>query len=156
MGIINVLDTQTANMIAAGEVVDRPASAIKEMVENSVDAGAKNISVDIKGGGMLFISVSDDGSGIMRDDLPKTILRHATSKIRTGSDLDGVRSAERLSPRFRPSPVLKSFQNAARTTSEAAFPATKRALSCMKPAAPTVRRSPSATCFTMFRHAENS
>ena len=91
MGIINVLDTQTANMIAAGEVVDRPASAIKEMVENSVDAGAKNISVDIKGGGMLFISVSDDGSGIMRDDLPKTILRHATSKIRTGSDLDGVR-----------------------------------------------------------------
>ena len=92
MGIINVLDTQTANMIAAGEVVDRPASAIKEMVENSVDAGAKNISVDIKGGGMLFISVSDDGSGIMRDDLPKTILRHATSKIRTGSDLDGVRT----------------------------------------------------------------
>lgn len=92
MGIINVLDTQTANMIAAGEVVDRPASAIKEMVENSVDAGARNISVDIKGGGMLFISVSDDGSGIMRDDLPKTILRHATSKIRSGSDLDGVRT----------------------------------------------------------------
>lgn len=92
MGIINVLDTQTSNMIAAGEVVDRPASAVKEMLENSVDAGAKNISVEIKGGGMTFISISDDGSGIMRDDLPKTILRHATSKIKTGSDLDGVRT----------------------------------------------------------------
>ncbi len=92
MGIINVLDTQTSNMIAAGEVVDRPASAVKEMLENSVDAGAKNISAEIKGGGMTFISVSDDGNGIMRDDLPKTILRHATSKIKTGSDLDGVRT----------------------------------------------------------------
>lgn len=79
-------------MIAAGEVVDRPASAVKEMLENSVDAGAKNISVEIKGGGMTFISISDDGSGIMRDDLPKTILRHATSKIKTGADLDGVRT----------------------------------------------------------------
>ncbi len=92
MGLINILDTQTSNMIAAGEVVDRPASAIKEMMENSVDAGAKTISVEIKGGGMTFISVSDDGSGIMRDDLPKTILRHATSKIKTGSDLDGVKT----------------------------------------------------------------
>ncbi len=92
MGLINVLDTQTSNMIAAGEVVDRPASAVKEMVENAVDAGAKSIAVEIKGGGMTFISVSDDGQGIMREDLPKTILRHATSKISCGNDLDGVRT----------------------------------------------------------------
>ncbi len=92
MGFINVLDTQTSNMIAAGEVVDRPASAIKELLENAVDAGAKTISVEIKGGGMLFISVSDDGCGIMREDLPKTILRHATSKIACGNDLDGVKT----------------------------------------------------------------
>jgi len=92
MGLINVLDTQTSNMIAAGEVVDRPASAVKEMVENAVDAKARSIAVEIKGGGMTFISVSDDGQGIMREDLPKTILRHATSKISCGSDLDGVRT----------------------------------------------------------------
>ncbi len=92
MGLINILDTQTSNMIAAGEVVDRPASAIKEMCENAVDAGAKNISVEIKNGGMLYISVSDDGCGIMREDLPKTVLRHATSKISDGSDLDGIKT----------------------------------------------------------------
>ncbi|MEG1743489.1 MAG: DNA mismatch repair endonuclease MutL, partial [Clostridia bacterium] len=92
MGIINILDTQTANMIAAGEVVDRPASVIKELLENSVDAGAKNISVKIKGGGNLHISVSDDGCGITRDDLPKSLLRHATSKIKCGDDIDGVKT----------------------------------------------------------------
>ncbi len=90
MGIINLLSAETANMIAAGEVVDRPASALKELIENSVDAGATRISVEIRGGGTAMLRVIDNGSGISRDDLPKTILRHATSKIRTGSDLDGV------------------------------------------------------------------
>ncbi len=90
MGIINTLDTQTSNMIAAGEVVDRPASALKELIENSIDAGATKITAEIKGGGILMMRVTDNGVGISREDLPKAILRHATSKIKTASDLDGV------------------------------------------------------------------
>lgn len=90
MGKINLLDIQTANLIAAGEVVERPSSAIKELCENSVDAGARNVTVEIKNGGNTYIRVTDDGCGISDDDLPKTILRHATSKIRCGDDLDGI------------------------------------------------------------------
>ncbi len=90
MGIINILDTQTANMIAAGEVVEKPAAAVKEMIENSIDAGATHIICEIKAGGNSFIRITDDGKGISGDDLPKTILPHATSKIKTAEDLDGV------------------------------------------------------------------
>ena len=90
MGIINVLDAQTANMIAAGEVVDRPASALKELLENALDAGATRISVEIKGGGRAFLRITDNGKGFYRDDMPKALLRHATSKIKDGNDLGGV------------------------------------------------------------------
>lgn len=90
MGIINKLDIQVANLIAAGEVVDRPASVIKELVENSMDAGAKNITVEIKRGGSTLMRVSDDGDGMSPDDVPVCILRHATSKIKNADDLDGI------------------------------------------------------------------
>ena len=90
LGIINVLDKQTANLIAAGEVVERPSSAIKEMLENCADAGATSITVEIKNGGTSFIRVTDNGCGISRDDVPKCILRHATSKIKTGADLEAI------------------------------------------------------------------
>ena len=90
MGIINILDKQTANLIAAGEVVERPASAIKEMLENCADAGAANVTVEIKDGGTTFIRITDDGCGMDKEDVPKTILRHATSKIKTGADLDSI------------------------------------------------------------------
>ncbi len=90
MGVINILDAQTANMIAAGEVVDRPASALKELLENALDAGATKIFVDIKGGGRVFLRVTDNGSGFFRDDMPKALLRHATSKIATGEDLTAI------------------------------------------------------------------
>lgn len=92
MGIINLLDAQTANLIAAGEVVERPSSAAKELLENSIDAGAKSITLEIKNGGRLLIRVTDDGCGMLRDDIPKALLRHATSKIECGDDINGIRS----------------------------------------------------------------
>ena len=90
MGQIRVLSFEVANLIAAGEVVDRPASAIKEMMENSIDAGAKNITVEIQNGGVTFMRVTDDGCGMSAEDLPMAIRRHATSKIKDASDLDGI------------------------------------------------------------------
>ncbi len=90
MGNINVLSFEVANLIAAGEVVDRPASAIKEMIENSIDAGAKHITVEIQNGGITFMRISDDGCGMEPEDLPLCIKRHATSKIKTAEDLDGI------------------------------------------------------------------
>jgi len=90
MGIINILDAQTANMIAAGEVVDRPAGALKELLENALDAGATRISVEIKGGGRAFLRIADNGKGFYRDDIPKALLRHATSKIKDGNDLNEI------------------------------------------------------------------
>ena len=90
MGVINVLDKHVAELIAAGEVVERPSSVIKELVENSIDAGAKNITVEIKNGGTTFMRVTDDGCGIYRDDIKVAFLRHATSKVRLESDLDSI------------------------------------------------------------------
>ncbi len=90
MGEINVLDIQVANLIAAGEVVDRPASAVKELIENSMDAGANKITVEIKKGGISFIRVCDNGKGMSREDVPVAIRRHATSKIQTQWDLGSI------------------------------------------------------------------
>ena len=92
MGNIVLLDDLTINKIAAGEVIERPASVIKEMVENSIDAGATNINVEIKNGGISYIRVSDNGKGIQKDDMEIAFERHATSKIRQASDLDSIKS----------------------------------------------------------------
>lgn len=92
MGNIVLLDDLTINKIAAGEVIERPASVIKEMVENSIDAGATNINVEIKNGGISYIRVSDNGKGIAKDDMEIAFERHATSKIRQASDLEVVKS----------------------------------------------------------------
>ncbi len=92
MGNIVLLDELTINKIAAGEVIERPASVIKEMLENSIDAGASNIIVEIKNGGISYIKVTDNGKGIAQDDLEIAFERHATSKIRSAGDLDMVTS----------------------------------------------------------------
>lgn len=90
MGKINLLDIEISNKIAAGEVVERPASVVKELVENSIDAGAKKITVEIKNGGNTYIKVTDDGCGMEKDDAAVAFLRHATSKIKTEEDLDAI------------------------------------------------------------------
>lgn len=90
MAKINILDSSVYNRIAAGEVVDRPYSVVKEFVENSIDAGATKISISIERGGKDLISVSDDGNGIGKEDLPAAFLPHATSKIASAEDLDRI------------------------------------------------------------------
>jgi len=87
---ISVLDERTANQIAAGEVVERPASVVKELVENALDAGAQRIVVEVEGGGRDLIRISDDGSGMSPEDARLALLRHATSKIRTAEDLTSI------------------------------------------------------------------
>ncbi|MBR6529072.1 MAG: ATP-binding protein, partial [Firmicutes bacterium] len=88
--MIRILDKQIADKIAAGEVIERPVSIIKELVENSIDAGADSIVVEIKKGGKSYIRVTDNGCGIARDEVEKAFLRHATSKIETVKDLESI------------------------------------------------------------------
>ncbi len=90
MGRIIVLDENTSNKIAAGEVVEKPASVVKELVENSIDAGATSISIDIKNGGISYIKVTDNGSGMDEDDVEIAFERHATSKIKRAEDLESI------------------------------------------------------------------
>lgn len=87
---INILDKETAELIAAGEVIERPASVVKELVENAIDAGATSITVEIVHGGVRLIRVTDNGCGIEREDVPKAFLRHATSKVLRPEDLDRI------------------------------------------------------------------
>ena len=87
---IKVLDKQIFNRIAAGEVVERPCSIVKELVENSIDAGATSISISVKNGGVDYIRVSDNGKGIAATDMKTAFLPHATSKIKNLEDLDGI------------------------------------------------------------------
>lgn len=90
MPLINVLSKEVSELIAAGEVIERPSSVIKELVENSIDSGAGHITVEIKNGGSTYIRVTDDGCGMSFEDVPTAFLRHATSKINTKEDLDNI------------------------------------------------------------------
>ncbi len=90
--VIHILPEQVASQIAAGEVVERPASAVKELIENSLDAGARNLAIEIERGGLGLIAVTDDGCGMAREDAILSLRRHATSKIRSAADLVAIRT----------------------------------------------------------------
>ncbi|MFN9981849.1 MAG: DNA mismatch repair endonuclease MutL, partial [bacterium] len=90
MGKIRLLADEVASQVAAGEVVERPASVVKELVENSIDAGARRVTVEFVGGGSRLLRVMDDGSGMDREDALLSLERHATSKIRSAEDLAAV------------------------------------------------------------------
>src|SRR5579871_4152816 len=114
MGRIRVLPAQVANQIAAGEVVDRPASAVKELLENALDAGADRIRIEVEAGGRKLIRISDNGCGMNRDDALLAFERHATSKLRTANDLLSIATLG-----FR-GEALPSIASVARVTLETA------------------------------------
>ncbi len=91
-GTIHILSNEVASKIAAGEVIERPASVVRELVDNAIDAGAARVRVEIAGGGRDLIKVSDDGCGVAREEMPRAFLRHATSKLRTADDLWAIKT----------------------------------------------------------------
>lgn len=113
MAVIHVLDEATANQIAAGEVVERPVNAVKELVENAVDAGASSIEVEIADGGMTYIRVTDDGCGMTEEDAKLSVIRHATSKI---SSVDNIYHIASLGFRGEALPSIASVSRATITT----------------------------------------
>lgn len=113
MAVIHVLDEVTANQIAAGEVVERPVNAVKELVENAVDAGASSIEVEIADGGMTYIRVTDDGCGMTEEDAKLSVIRHATSKI---SSVDNIYHIASLGFRGEALPSIASVSRATITT----------------------------------------
>lgn len=90
MAVIHELDSHMADLIAAGEVVERPSSVCKELVENAIDAGASQITVELENGGITYLRVCDNGCGMAPEDAPIAFRRHATSKIRTREDLSAI------------------------------------------------------------------
>ena len=151
---IKVLDRHVAELIAAGEVVERPASVIKELVENSIDAGATRITVEIRSGGIEYMRITDDGCGIPFDEVPIAFLRHATSKVWSEEDLIGVETlgfrGEALASIA--AKVWLSITVMMRVSSPLSLPAAPKAARCT-PAAPAdiprpKRSPPSPTPWT--------
>ena len=160
MGRIHILADQVANQIAAGEVVDRPASVVKELLENSLDAGASRIVIDVEGGGRKLIRIADDGCGMVRDDALLAFERHATSKLRSSDDLLSIAT---LGFRGEALPSIASIARVELVTRAAEESVRHADGNCRRQAAavakmrarPRAPRSPCATCSSTPRRGEN-
>ena len=145
---VQVLPAQVADQIAAGEVVERPASVVKELVENALDAGARSVRVELEDGGKTLIRVSDDGEGMDREDATRALQRHATSKIRAAADLIGVAT---FGFRGEALPAIASVSRFELETCAAGAGTHVRVAG-----GKVVRRSRCAPCFSIRRPGGNS
>lgn len=151
---IQVLDKHTAELIAAGEVVERPSSVVKELLENTIDAGATMVAVEIQNGGVTYIRITDNGAGIAREDVPTAFLRHATSKVRREEDLEAIGTlgfrGEALASIAAVSRVELLTCAAGETAGTRTPWKVERTATWKTPVAPRVRQLSYGTCFIMF------
>ena len=158
MAVINILSPHLADMIAAGEVVERPGSVVKELLENALDAGARNVTVELRGGGTTFLRVTDDGCGMAADDAGNCFLRHATSKLHDERGLEAIETMGFRGEALAAIAAVSRVELLTRRESDEAGTYVSVAISrtCTRRAVPRAPRSPCGTSSITPRPGSNS